>query len=787
MSKQMIVNASASEEIRVAIVENNRLVDLDIETQSRTKQKGNIYKGIVANVEDSLEAAFIEFGEDKQGFLALAEIRPALYPSTLKDKRKPKISEILTRGQEIIVQVTKDEIGQKGAAVTTYLSLPGRYVVLMHSDDGGGAISRKIDDENARRRARDLLSRLEVPEGMAVIIRTAGMNRSRIDLYRDLRALCRTWEQIDRGGQLGRAPTLLYREPDLVIRTIRDYLSPDITRIVLDAEEEFEDARSYLEERMPDSMGMLELHRGHQPVFEAHGIERAIEELFHREVKLPSGGSIVIDQAEALVAIDVNSGRSTREQDHEATVYKTNLEAAAEIARQLRLRDLGGIIVVDFIDMVSKRHERDVERAIKDAMRADKAKVKIGRISENGTLEITRQRLRQAHRLVSFSPCPHCEGTGIVRAPEGLAIGALRQIQARLANSKRDLARVVVKVPLAVANVLSNTKRTELVALSEQHGLQLDVLADTRLQGSEIKFEEEARGRAGLNAHHGVKDPRLDNDRGRRRGRRGRDPDPVLPLGQSQPPPTIGPVPTFLVDEEALIGEPEILDEEPVVQERAPVAAEKRAPVVDEHFEDPIEEALFGSPPALAIEEIEVPRVVIESEAAAEGGPSGKKKRRRRRSRRRKGGGDEQAAAEVGAPLGDDEADGDETSDEGEAVSGEGTVDATLVASAEGAPVEAAGHDDGAADSAPRHPRRGDEPGEGDDGGPRRGRRRRRSEADPHAADGESNGAHAEGAAGSDDLEASADGEEGGRPSRRSRRPRRAPKDADVQPESPAE
>lgn len=615
MAKQMIVNATASEEIRVAIVENKKLVDLDYETSKRHKQKGNIYKGIVANVEDSLEAAFIEFGEGKQGFLALSEVRPSLFPEKHKGKsrRKVKISEIFERGQEIIVQVTKDEIGTKGAAVTTYLSLPGRYVVLMHSDDGGNGISRKIDDEDARRRARDLLSLLSVSEGMAVIIRTAGMNRPRQDLYRDLKALFRIWEKIDRGAALGRAPTLLHREPDLVLRTIRDYFSPEVNRIIIDSDDEFEETKGYFEERMPDSISLLEHHTGKQPIFEAYGIERAIEDLFQREVKLRSGGSIVIDQTEALVAVDVNSGKSTRENDHEATVYKTNLEAATEVARQLRLRDLGGIIVIDFIDMVSRKHERDVERAVRDAMRTDKAKVKIGRISENGTLEITRQRLRQAHRLISHAPCPHCEGTGIVRDPEGLAVMALRTIQGRLARTRKRLARLSAKVPLDVANVLNNQKRSELMTLSETHQLQVDIIAEPRLSGGEIKFDEETRGRAGLDAAHGIKDPRLDGDK---RGRRGRRKDP-MPT-KTVPPPSIGAVPEWLLDEEKIL--------------RGDPAPGMESEVVQENYDDPLTDILFGGAPTLPLAEIE---------AAEEDRFFHPKKRKRRRRSRRRGRGDD--------------------------------------------------------------------------------------------------------------------------------------------------
>jgi ribonuclease E len=646
MSKQMIINANAAEEIRVAIVENKRLVDLDFEIQSRTKQKGNIYKGIVANVEDSLEAAFIEFGDDKQGFLPLSEIRPGIYPEALKGQKRPKISDVLKRGQEIVVQVTKDEIGSKGAAVTTYLSLPGRFVVLMHSDDSGGGISRKIADEDARRRAREMLSRIEVPDGMAVIIRTAGVNRPRVDLYRDLRALAETWETIDRGAQLGRAPTLLYREPDLIVRTIRDYLAPDIKKVILDSGEEYEEARSYFEDRMPELEDVLELYEGNQPIFEHYGIERAIEELFDREVKLPSGGSICIDPTEALVAVDVNSGKSTKEDDHEATVYKTNLEAARELARQLRLRDLGGIIVVDFIDHASRRHDRDVERVLKDAMRHDKAKVKIGRISENGTLELTRQRLRQAHRLISHTPCPHCEGTGSVRDPEGRALGALRQLHSHVAR-KRNLAKVTARLPVDVANVLNNSKRRELLYLSEDHDIDVLIVGDAKLSGGEVRIDDERRGRAGLDAAHAVTDPRLAGDKRRGRRRRNKRDEPITPK-KSEPPPSIGPVPNFLEDEAGF----QALDE----AHEADVAEAKRASV--QRFDDPLTDALFGDPPDISLDDAEA------SEAEAPLPPPRKKRRRSRRRRGRKEDGELEGVEGAEAA---EAAEGDESADDAEA------------------------------------------------------------------------------------------------------------------------
>ncbi len=732
MTKQMIINASASEEIRVAILESqqgrSRLLDLDIENQARTKHKGNIYKGIVANVEDSLEAAFIEFGDDKQAFLALSEVRPALYPTEVKGQRRPKISDVLKRGQEIVVQVTKDEIGNKGAAVTTYLSLPGRYVVLMHSDEAGGGVSRKVEDETARRRAREILNHIEVPDGMAVIIRTAGVSRSRVDLYRDLKSLAKQWEQIDRGAQLGRAPTLLHREPDLIVRTIRDYLAPDIEKIVIDVEDEFEELKSWFEERSPDALKLLELHTSKQTIFEKYGIEDEIEELFERQVKLPSGGYLVIDQAEALVAIDVNSGRSTKEVDHEATVYKTNLEAAREVARQLRLRDMGGIIVVDFIDMMNRKHDREVERALRDAMKDDKARVKVGRISENGTLEITRQRLRQAHRLVSHSPCPHCEGTGLVRDPRGLAVRALRDLSNRVARSAHQLARLAIRLPVEVANILQNTKRRELLDLGDEHQMLIDVVADARLVGNEIRYDEERRGKAGLDAAQGVRDPRL-AERGRRNGRRGRrDEAPMGFLGPTVPPPSIGPVPLFLHDEAAIAeadardamaeaererlaaeraagGEVDDVDAEREApprrddrggEERGPPRGPpERAPEHPAHYDDPLSEALFGkAPEGKTLADVEAPAqpppaaAAVDPALAGEGG----RKRRRRRRRRKKGPGlpgTEGDPAVAGAESSDsteaaDEQEGDDGDDEAEH-DAEGSSPPTLVAAEEDA------------------------------------------------------------------------------------------------------
>lgn len=589
-SREIIINANFAEEVRIAILEKGRLIDLDIETSVKAKHKGNIYKGIISNIEDGLDAAFVEIGEERQAFLPLSEVRPSIYPEHLKNKKKVKISDVLSRGQEIVVQVTKDEIGTKGAAVSTYLSLPGRFVVLMHSDESGGGISRKIDSESARSAARDMLSRLSVPEHMAVIIRTAGMTGTKNDLFRDFRLLCETWQQIDKGAQLGRAPTLLYREPDIVIRTIRDYFSPDVTRIVIDDEEEYEEALTYFKEYMPDLVQLLERHRKREPIFHYYGIEKAISELFDLEVKLPSGGYVTIEQTEALVAIDVNSGSSTKEEDHEATVYKTNLEAADEIARQLRLRDMGGIVVIDFIDMVSRWHRRDVERRLRDLMHNDKARVKLGRISENGILELTRQRLRQSHSMVSRVLCDHCGGTGRVRDGQGLSLAALRRIAGYLSKKRVQLSKLTVRVPVEVANILNNKKRRDLITMSESYEVEIDILGDPKLMDAQIEFFEERRGYAGLRAKAPTREY-WENQEQAGHNRRTKHSFGTHENAKPEfPPPSIGPVPTLIDfdEQEPAVTEPEMVrDEKPV-----------------EHFEDPLQEALFGVAPQETLEQL---------------------------------------------------------------------------------------------------------------------------------------------------------------------------------------
>ncbi len=590
-NKEIIINANLAEEVRIAILEDGRLVDLDIETTVKAKHKGNIYKGIISNIEDALDAAFVEIGEERQAFLPLAEVRPSLFPEHLHGKKRVKVSEVLSRGQEVVVQVTKDEIGTKGAAVSTYLSLPGRFIVLMHSDESGGGISRKIDSESARTAARDMLSRLSVPEYMAVIIRTAGMHATKAELFRDFRALCQTWQQTGKGAELGKSPTLLYREPDIIIRTIRDYFSTDVTKVVIDDEEEYEDALNYFKENMPDLVRLLERHRKREPIFQYYGIERALSELFDLEVSLPSGGYVTIEQTEALVAIDVNSGSSTKEEDHEATVYKTNLEAADEIARQLRLRDLGGIVVIDFIDMASRWHKRDVERRLKDLMRLDKARVKVSHISENGTLELTRQRIRQSHSLVSLVKCSSCKGTGRVRDAQGLSISAFRKVASFLSKKRVQLSKLTIKMPLDVANLLNNSKRKELLSLAESYEIEIDILGDAKLYEDQIEFVEERRGFLGLRAKAPVRDYWSKQDNGASRStvqKSSVSKDEAL-SSKNLPTLSIGPAPSLIEIDE--------MEEE---SQRSAFDQEEGF----EHFEDSLMEALFGRAPETSFKEL---------------------------------------------------------------------------------------------------------------------------------------------------------------------------------------
>jgi ribonuclease E len=481
--KTILFNAreqsSSGGEVRVAIVEGTegaaRLVDLDIETEDREKNKGNIYRGSVMNIEPSLQAAFVNYGGQRHGFLPAGEVAPEAYHGEAA-KNPRQITDMLKRRQAITVQVVKDEIGNKGAALTTYISLPGRYLVLMPGSDMKG-ISRKIEDEEERQRIRELTQSLEPPPGFGLIVRTAGLNQPKQALAQDLKYLLRLWAQIEKKIESAAVPALIHREQDITLRTLRDYLTPDVTRIVFDTPESLKDGREFVKQVAPKLVRSLELHEGEQSIFSAFGIEAQVESLYERRVALASGGSIIIEPTEALVSVDVNSGKMTKPRDHEETAYQTNLEAAAEVARQLRLRDLGGIIVIDFIDMENAAHKTEVEKRVREAIKNDKARIKIGHISPNGTLELTRQRIRSTLHGGVTIPCPHCGGSGTRRSPNSENASALRALGDKLAAEPLlSGARLVMETHAELALRLLNERRRELAELEARYHVPIEIV-----------------------------------------------------------------------------------------------------------------------------------------------------------------------------------------------------------------------------------------------------------------------------------------------------------------------
>jgi ribonuclease E len=470
MSKKMLVNATQPEENRVAIVEDGILTELDIEVVGREQTRGNIYKATVVRVESGLQAAFVDYGGLRLGFLQMGEIHPDLFKAADPNEERKgrlRINDVLRRGQEILVQVVKGERGNKGAALTTFLSLAGRYMVLMPESDSTG-VSRKIEEDSVRKKLKATMNSLDLPKNMGYIVRTAGVDQTKEELKRDFDYLVRVYENILALAKKAKSPALIYKESNLVIRSIRDYFTPDIDEVLVDDPKVAQEAKDFLQQVMPECVKLVKLHQEKRPIFSRYQIEEQIEIISRNKVLLPSGGSIVIDRTEALVAIDVNSGKMAGEHGVEATAYKTNLEAATEVGRQLRLRDLGGLIVIDFIDMRERKNGRDVEKALKESMKSDKAKVSFGKISSFGLLEMSRQRIKDALAEGTFLVCPHCEGSGRLKSPEAQAVAALRKIQGGLA--KGHIARVEVDIPLDAANYLLNAMRDELFEL-EQHNL----------------------------------------------------------------------------------------------------------------------------------------------------------------------------------------------------------------------------------------------------------------------------------------------------------------------------
>src|SRR5688572_4003701 len=493
----MLINVSEGEECRIALLENGRLEELYMERTSSTSHVGNIYKGRVTNVEASIQAAFVDFGLGRNGFLHISDLMPTYFGRLGDDIRetvgkkmarrdRPPIQRCLRRGDEIIVQIIKEGIGTKGPTLSSYLSIPGRYLVMMPGV-GKLGVSQKIEDDAERRRLRQILDGLKPPHGVGFIIRTAGVGKTKTEIERDLKYLTRLWEQLEKKRLGSKGPTELYAEGDLVTRTVRDFFTADVERIVIDNAEVAERVRDVIKISTPRAKDRVEVYEDAVPLFHKYGIEREIELMYSRHVPLPSGGSLVIDSTEAIVAIDVNSGKFREHNDAEMTAFKTDMEAADEIPRQLKLRDLGGVIICDFIDLRYERHRRELEQKLHDNLKKDRAKTKVLRMSQFGIIEMTRQRMRPSLKRSIYFDCPHCKGAGLVKTPESMALDVMR----RLAMAVNDLkvARVELTVCLDVAYFLQNKKRADLAAMEEHSKKRIVIRSESNMGLDEMKLD----------------------------------------------------------------------------------------------------------------------------------------------------------------------------------------------------------------------------------------------------------------------------------------------------------
>ncbi|WP_300759497.1 Rne/Rng family ribonuclease [Janthinobacterium sp.] len=483
--KRMLFNATQQEELRVAIVDGQKLIDIDIETAGREQRKSNIYKGVITRIEPSLEACFVSYGEDRHGFLPFKEVARTYFREGV-DVRNASVKEALREGQEIMVQVEKEERGNKGAALTSFVSLAGRYLVLMPNNPRGGGVSRRVEGEE-RQELRETMDKLDLPAGMSVIARTAGIGRNVDELQWDLNYLMQLWRAIEGAGKSANGAFLIYQESSLVIRAIRDYFQPDIGEILIDTDEIYDQAHQFMSHVMPDMVHRVKRYSDDVPLFSRFQIEHQIETAYSRTVPLPSGGAIVIDHTEALVSVDVNSARATRGSDIETTAFNTNCEAAEEVARQLRLRDLGGLIVIDFIDMEVAKNQREVEQRLKDALHHDRARVQMGKISRFGLMELSRQRLRPSLSEGSHVTCPRCSGTGHIRDTESSALQVLRIIQEEA--MKENSATIHVQVPVDVGAFLLNEKRGEVLKIENRHRIAVILIPNKHLETPHYKLE----------------------------------------------------------------------------------------------------------------------------------------------------------------------------------------------------------------------------------------------------------------------------------------------------------
>ncbi len=484
--KKMLINAVDPEECRIAIVEDGILEEFYLDSALQEATRGNIYKGVIHNVEPSLQAVFVSYGAERNGFMQINEVHPEYFQVDPPDRGPIDIRKALTKGQEVLVQVVKEPLGAKGAALTTYLSLAGRYVVLMPGREQIG-VSRKIEDDAERDRLKQIANDMPVPDGCGFIIRTVAEGRNKKDITRDLNYLVRLWQDIRKRVPEMPSPSLVHKEQDLAIRTIRDHFTPEMKEILIDDPDVYERAREYIKVISPRYQSLVKLSKDKRPIFAKYQIEEQTEDIFDNEVRLKSGGAIVINPTEALVSIDVNSGRATKESKLEDTAFKTNMEAAEEVARQLRIRDLGGLIVIDFIDMRDKKNQREVEKMLKTETKKDKAKIELGRISKFGLLEMSRQRLRSPIESGNYKICEHCAGRGVVRSAEATALAALRMMTQRI--SKGQVNRVQGRLNPAVAHYLLNRKRKELLSLESRFDVEILLQSDPGVIQSHLELE----------------------------------------------------------------------------------------------------------------------------------------------------------------------------------------------------------------------------------------------------------------------------------------------------------
>ncbi len=510
--KRMLINATQQEELRVAIVDGQKLFNLDIESAGREQKKANIYKAKITRIEPSLEAAFVDYGAERHGFLPLKEISRSYFSEeSLEAGGRPNIAEALKEGQELIVQVEKEERGNKGAALTSFISLAGRYMVLMPNNPRAGGVSRRIEGQD-RADLREAMSQMEIPEGMGVIVRTAGIGKNTEELQWDLDYLIQLWNAIEKSAEKP-APFLIYQESNIIIRSIRDHLRNDIGEIVIDNKSTFDQALNFIKQVMPKYERKLKFYDDEVPLFSRYQIESQIESVFQREVRLPSGGAIVIDHTEALTSIDINSARSTKGADIEETALNNNLEAADEIARQLRLRDLGGLFVIDFIDMTPAKHQREVENRLKDAMKQDRARVQIGRISRFGLLEMSRQRLRPSLGEASLQLCPRCTGHGFIRGIESLSLSILRIVEEQAL--KENTARIVAQLPVEVGTFLLNEKRVDIRGIEKRNQVDVVLIPNKNLETPHYEIERIRQNEIGqdeISSYDRIQEPEETNE-----------------------------------------------------------------------------------------------------------------------------------------------------------------------------------------------------------------------------------------------------------------------------------